>query len=163
MFKPIPPPASASRSRVRLSASIIQAAGWDSYTSEFEFYSWFRKRDELICLPIDESSGAEHPFYDIINIVTAVAAQAAISSLQDIPPLKALLAADRLKKCKGTWANEGRSQLDLNLGVEVTDRLGWSKQLSASRPIYVAAYGRAVLLISERRFLEAQEEDVTTS
>jgi hypothetical protein len=161
-FKPMSAPSATSRSRIRLSSGIIHSVGWDSFEASFECYGLFRRAEELLCAPIelvDDSGG--HPFAEVLSIVEAVSMAPKAPALRDIPSVSQLLASDRLITFKATWTTDARSQLDLNLGVENTGQLGWSKQPTGTPPIYVGTYGGILIAMSERQFLKAKEEDLT--
>jgi hypothetical protein len=163
-FRPIAAPSASTRSRIRLSSGIINSLGWDSYQTNFDCYGLFRGREELLCAPIelvDDFGG--HPFAKVISIVDALSTPPKAPALQDIPSVRYLLATDRLITFKATWTSNARSQLDLNLGVENTKELGWSKQPTGAPPIYLGTYGSIFIVISERRYLIGREEDLTTN
>jgi len=161
-FKPLSPP--GTRSRIRISSGMIGVLGWNSFQADFQCLGLFRGREELLCAPIELTcESGDHPFADVTAIILSTAQPEQIPSLRSIPPVRNLIASDRLISFGASWANESQSQLDLNLGAEITGRLGWSKQASTARPIYVSTYGGILIAISERRFLKAQEEDLTES
>jgi hypothetical protein len=156
-------PSPSSRSRVRLSSGIIGSVGWDSFQTSFECYGLLRGSEELLCAPIELVDDlGEHPFADVLSIVDAVSSAPKVPALRDIPSVTQLLASERLVTFKASWTTDARSQLDLNLGVEITGQLGWSKQPTGVPPIYLGTYGSVLIAISERRYLMAREEDLTT-
>jgi hypothetical protein len=162
-FKLMAAPSPSSRSRIRLSIGMINLVGWDSYQTGFDCYGWFRAREELLCAPVElVDDQGEHPFAEILSIVEAVSTAPKAPSLRDIPSVGHLLASDRLFTFKAKWTTEIRSQLDLNLRVENTGQLGWSKQPTGVPPIYLRTYGNILIAISERRYLMARDQDLTT-
>jgi hypothetical protein len=160
-FKPVNP--TGTRSRIRISGATINALGWNIFESDFKCLGLYRTREELLCAPEElKSESGDHPFADVISIVESVAHDHKAPSLGDIPQIRNLVASERLISFGASWTSETRSQLDLNLGVDVTDRLGWSKQTSHNHPIYLGTYAGILIVLSERRYQEAHEQDLTT-
>ena len=83
-----------------------------------------------------------------------------IHVLADIPPASVLTAPFRIFNFKSKWTTDSRTQLDLQLGTEFTRRLGWGSDVI--RPIYARAWSRLLLLVSESRFVEVQNQDFTS-
>jgi hypothetical protein len=160
-FKALQSPAPTSRGRIRLSNAMIQGLGWKSVASTFDCYAFFRGRQELLCAPLNLTSEPEsHPFGHVARIVEAVQNPVPVFSLRDIPSPRQLVASERLLMFKASWTSEDHKQLDLNLGVEITDRLGWSINPTQARPIYVGVYANIFIAMSEERYIRAQEEDL---
>jgi hypothetical protein len=155
-------PVGGSRSRIRLSAGTITALEWGTYAEDFDCLGLFRSQEELLCAPADaKCENGEHPFADVLAIVESASPLTRISALGDIPPARNLIAPERLIRFTASWTTAGHSQLDLNLGVEVTGQLGWSRQPGSTHPIYVGTYGGIIVVMSERGFLTAQQEDLS--
>lgn len=155
-FKP-----SGSRSRLRISGSLISALGWDSVGSSFDCYGIFRSHQELLCAPVDfvVQSSNEHPFVEVIGHVQTIEAATRSPTLRDIPRLRDLVMSDRLVRFSASWTNESRSQLDLNLGADVADRLGWTREPDSARPLYVCTHGGILIAVSEQQYIDAMSED----
>jgi hypothetical protein len=157
-FKPFSP--SAGRGRIRISTGVISTLGWDSFQESFECFGWFRTREELLCAPTSlQTEDGEHPFAQAIERVEALSAAARAPSLAAIPEAKHLVAADRLIKFDASWTNTARSQLDLKIGVDISARLGWLTD--SSPPILIGTYGAILIAMSESRYLQSQEEQLT--
>jgi hypothetical protein len=161
-FKPVAPPATG-RGRIRLSSGLITSLGWTAQqASSFDCYGLFRGREELLCAPIDlQDKAGDHPFGKVFRIVEAVRNPELPISLRDVPSAGDLVASERVIEFKATWTGDTRSQLDLNLGVDVTDRLGWAKNLRDACPIYVGSFGPIFIAMSERRYRTALEEELS--
>jgi hypothetical protein len=158
-FKLLTPP--GSRSRIRLSHTILAALGWEALEADFQCYGWFRSRDELLCVPVDhENENGEHPFADVIAIVGAISRPNPGISLRDIPKIRDFVAADRLITFGASWTSK-HAQLDLNVGVDVTGRLGWVAPPGDIHPIYARAYAGILIAISEQRYCVAEEENLS--
>ena len=160
-FKPMAPP-TMGRGRIRLSSGLINSLGWTTQQASFDCYGLFRGREELLCAPVDlQDKAGDHPFGKVLRIVEAVRNPDLPLSLRDVPSARDLVAGERFIEFKATWTGDIHSQLDLNLGVDVTDRLGWTKNPGDARPIYVGSFGPIFIAMSERRYSAAQEEDLT--
>lgn len=150
---------SDSRSRLRLSSGVLNQLGWKSYAEDFECWGFFRTIGELLCAPLDlKDSRGEHPFADAIAILESVSEPNAFHTLSHIPPLKHLLIRQRLFRFQASWASAAHAQLDLKFGVETLETLGWKKPPAPICPIYVGSYGAILLMLSEERWLAAQNE-----
>jgi hypothetical protein len=136
--------------------------GWTTQQATFDCYGLFRGREELLCAPVDlQDKAGDHPFEKVLRIVEAVRNPDLPVSLRDIPSARDLVAGERLFEFKAAWTADTRSQLDLNLGVDVTDRLGWKKTPGEACSIYVRSFGPIFIAMSERYYLAAWEEDLT--
>src|SRR5258708_31330610 len=161
LFKPVTPTGN-TRSRIRISVTVINALRWNVFESDFRCLGLYRFREELLCAPDQlESESGDHAFADVVSIVASVSDHHSAPSLRDVPLIEELVASERLIDFAASWVSEARSQLDLNLGVEVTERLGWSKQPGQTRPIYVGNYAGILILTSEQHYREAHERDLT--
>lgn len=154
---------SDTRSRLRISSGLISALGWNSDDSSFECFGWFRRREELLCAPayIRDQTG-EHPFASVIALIEAAVPSRTVEMLENIPQIRDLRAAERFIKFNASWTTDARSQMDINLGAENMIRLGWSKPPIAPSPVYVGAFSGTLLVISERRYQEAEQEELVT-
>jgi hypothetical protein len=145
--------------RVRLSQDILQELQWPK-DEEFDCLGFFRVPGELLCAAQSNTNeDGSHPFDPILRFRNH-AQQKNIHALADIPPASVLTAPFRIFNFKSKWTTDTRTQLDLQLGTEVTKRLGWGSE--PIRPIYARAWSRLLLLVSESRFVEVQSQDFTS-
>jgi hypothetical protein len=144
------------RSRLRLSAGLLAALDWNKTTQDFDIYGFFRKPDELLCVPT-EISGDEsgHPFESLIRSVAQVTSPGRVSRLRQIPSAADLLLPTRLTQYKASW-NQNRDQLNLNLGEEVLRALGRTED---SVTVHAVAYGAILILMSPSAYITARSYD----
>jgi hypothetical protein len=150
---------SSSLYRVRLSQDILQELQWPG-DEEFECIGFFRVPGELLCAAqSNRNEDGSHPFDSIIRF-NNYPHQRNVHTPADIPPASVLTAPFRVFNFTSKWTTGSRTQLDLQLGTEMTKRLGWEPQ--GPRPIYARAWSRLLLLVSESRFLDVQSQDFST-
>lgn len=142
--------------RVRLSSELLGELAWPS-TEEFKCLGFFRFPGELLCaaLPVTNEDGT-HPFDGIIQFKNFRELKN-IHSLASVPPANVLIAPHRVIEFSAAWTSSKRTQLDLQLGTEVTKRLGWNPP--DPQPIYARGWSRLLLLMSAARFDDLQKED----
>lgn len=144
------------RSRLRLSTGLLAALDWNRAVQEFEVYGFFRKPDELLCVPT-EIGGEEtaHPFDLLVRKVDQVRAPATIPRLQQVPSTTDLLLPTRLNRYKATW-NQSRDQLNLNLGEDVLRALGRTED---SVTVHSIAFGPILILMSPSAYVAGRSHD----
>ena len=149
---------SSSLYRIRLSQDILQELQWPE-DEEFECLGFFRVPGELLCAAqLNTNDDGSHPFDPILRF-RSLTQPKNIHLLADIPPASVLTAPFRVFNFKSKWTTASRTQLDLQLGTEMTKRLGWGPEVI--HPIYARAWSRLLLLVSETRFVEVQNQDFT--
>jgi hypothetical protein len=145
--------------RIRLSQDILRELQWPE-SEEFECLGFFRLPGELICAAqSNKNDDGSHPFDPILRFRDHPH-QRNIHLLADIPPASVLTAPFRVFNFTSKWTSDSRTQLDLQLGTEMTKRMGW--ELPVIRPIYARAWSRLLLLVSESRFVDVQSQDFTS-
>ena len=144
------------RSRIRLSAGLLDALDWKKTPQEFEIYGFFRKPDELLCTPAAiENDDDTHPFESLITRVSQVTSPPQFPSLSKIPPASELVLPTRLKQYPATWISN-REQLNLSLGEDVLQALGRTEDSSR---LHAVAYGGVLILMSPNAYLAARSSD----
>ena len=139
--------------RIRLSTDLLKLLGWPS-DEQFKCWGFFRFRGELICASESVRNGdGTHPFDEILKY-RHLAEHKNIRSLAVVPPSSVLTASFRIIEFPAAWTSPKHSQLDLQMGVEATKRLGWASP--TPRPIYACAWSKLLFLFSEARFLELE-------
>jgi hypothetical protein len=143
--------------RVRLSADLLKLLAWQS-DEEFKCWGFFRFPGELICASESiRNEDGTHPFDEILKY-QQLPELTNIQTLSVTPPGSVLTASYRLIEFPAAWTSAKRTQLDLQMGVEATKRLGWGPP--SPRPIYACAWSRLLILFSEARFLELQTSEL---
>jgi hypothetical protein len=144
------------RSRIRLSAGLLDALGWEKTPQEFEIYGFFRQRDELLCTPIEIADDEiTHPFESLITRVSQVTSPPRFPGLRKIPPASELILPTRLSRYTATWISN-REQLNISLGEEVLHTLGRTEDSSR---LYAVAYGGVLILMSPNAYLSARSSE----
>jgi hypothetical protein len=149
-FKELPPPKDPKdRGRLRLSQGLVDPLAWDIPDQPLDCYGYFRAEGEFICAP--ENSRLEsgsHPFQELIEMAAKIKESTERVSIGEFPRLEELLVVERLVTFRLSWASSARNQLDLNLGVDLVANLGWTRSIE-NKPIYGAAFGGLLILVSE--------------
>lgn len=136
--------------RLRLSAKAIEAWGVQSQSGNFQCIGVFWEEGELICTPESvRTEDDEHPFESVMHLSKLVRPPAATAiPIHELPSAFDLVASDRIIQFNARWTKE-QKQLDLSLGKEAFERLGYSN----SQPtVYVAVWGATIILLSDVRY-----------
>lgn len=140
-----------TKSRIRLSGGIFGSLEWPESEAKIDCIGFFRQEGELLCLPsVTLDDTGNHPFADALAAVNSSKEPGTVPSLGSIPRLRAILASERILYFQASWASANKSQLDINLGVEVTEKLGWKATPATSSPIQVGAFGKILFVVSDR-------------
>lgn len=144
-----------SGSRIKISNELLKLLGWGEYSDEFDCWGVFRNYGEILCAPemlLNEEG--KHPFDDILDLLSTTVDMSNIT-FEDIPSAKVISAPYRIIKFGCTW-NKTNDQLNLKLGVNVLNRLDWTRDKPTK--VYPITYGKILILLSENRFLQIQNE-----
>ncbi|MCG7974902.1 MAG: hypothetical protein JAZ16_07590 [Candidatus Thiodiazotropha taylori] len=146
-----------SGSRIRMSPVLIRTLQWEAFEEGFECWGVFRKVGEFLCAPVDLLGYDSHPFQDALDSV--IQPPEMVLNLRDIPPTRVLTANSRIVKFTTSWVGKEKKQLSLKLGTHITKKLGWDTGRSVM--LYALAWGKVLILLSENRYNDVQEEDFT--
>lgn len=142
-----------------MSLNILRELGWSDIEGPFECWGLFRRRGELLCSPVNQSSeDGAHPFARALEYLDIAPPDRTVS-LEDIPPAKVITAADRLIKFEAAWVGKKGQQLDLKIGARAAEKLGWVSNHKSV--VHVASWGRVLLVLSDERFGAIEDEDFT--
>lgn len=144
--------------RVRLSTDLIKQLDWPP-EEQFKCWGFFRFPGELVCAAESvRNSDGTHPFDEILKY-RQLPERTNIFSLAAVPPGSVLTARFRIIEFPGAWTTVKHVQLDLQMGVEATKRLGWISP--TPRPIYACGWSKLLFMFSEARFLELEAAEFT--
>lgn len=142
---------SKDRYRVRVPGELASTLGWPKSDGGTDCLGIFRRHGELLCIA-QELESNEH-IQTLRGIAESVeSSQTHTGSIAEVPAAEELVLPFRVIKFRAVWLKSPSTQLELQLSILNTERLGWTSGSQAS--IFAISWSRYLLLTSEARYSE---------
>jgi hypothetical protein len=150
-------PFSKYRYRVRIPGDLAATLGWPKTDSGTQCFGIFRGHGELLCTA-QELESAER-IQTLQGMTDSNESQhIQTQATTEVPSAEELVLPFRVIHFRAVWLKAPSTQLELQLSVTNTERLGWT--IGSRTPIYAVSWSRFLLLMSETRYAETHDEPI---